>query len=72
VLSPSDQPRAVLDKIGEYLQAGVRLVWVVDPKAGRAAVYRSLTDVRELTLTDSLDGEDLLPGFRCSLAEILK
>jgi Uma2 family endonuclease len=72
VLSPSDQPRAVLGKIGEYLQAGVRLVWVLDPKAGRAAVYRSLMDVRELTLTDSLDGEEVLPGFRCNLAEILK
>jgi Uma2 family endonuclease len=72
VLSPDDRPRAVLDKVGEYLQAGVRLVWVVDPKAGRAVVYRSLTDVRELKDTDDLDGEDVLPGFHCSLAEILK
>lgn len=72
VLSPDDRQRAVLDKVGEYLQAGVRMVWVIDPKAGRAAVYRSLTDVRELKAADSLDGEDVLPGFRCSLAEILK
>ena len=72
VLSPDDRPRAILDKVGEYLQAGVRLVWVIDPKAGRAVVYRSLTDVRDLKADDSLDGEDVLPGFRCSLAEILK
>jgi len=72
VLSTDDRPRAILDKVGEYLQAGVRLVWVIDPKAGRAVVYRSLTDVRELKDTDDLDGEDVLPGFRCSLAEILK
>lgn len=72
VLSPDDRPRAVLDKVGEYMQAGVRLVWVIDPKAGRAAVYRSLTDVRELKGAEILDGEDVLPGFRCSVAEILK
>jgi hypothetical protein len=47
-------------------------VWVIDPKAGGAVVYRSLTDVRELKAGDDLDGEDVLPGFRCSLAEILK
>jgi Uma2 family endonuclease len=28
VLSPSDRPRYVLDRIGEYLEAGVRLVWM--------------------------------------------
>jgi Uma2 family endonuclease len=72
VLSPDDRPRAILDKVGEYLQAGVRLVWVIDPKAGRAVIYRSLTDVRELKGTEDLDGEDVLPGFRCSLGEILK
>jgi len=72
VLSRDDRPRAILDKVGEYLQAGVRLVWVIDPKADCAAVYRSLTDVRELKGADTLDGEGVLPGFRCSLADILK
>jgi Uma2 family endonuclease len=48
VLSPDDRPRYVLDKVGEYLGAGVRLVWVIDPAARAATVYRSLTDVRRL------------------------
>src|SRR5262249_26260657 len=56
VLSPSDRPRYILDKVGEYLQAGVRLVWVIDPKRARAVVYRSLTEVREL------DADGLLAG----------
>jgi len=72
VLSPKDRPRQVLDKIGEYLQAGVWLVWVVDPMHERAAVYRSLTDVQELALDDELDGGDVVPGFRCSLRAILE
>jgi Uma2 family endonuclease len=72
VVSPEDRARAVLDKVGEYLQGGVRLVWMIDPKKGETAIYRSLTDVRKLKPTDSLEGEDVLPGFRCALTEILK
>ena len=71
VLSPSDQPRQVLDKVGEYLGAGVRLVWVIDPAGRRATVYRSLTDVRTIGDEGVLDGEDVVPGFTCLLGSIL-
>ncbi len=71
VISPGDRPRHVLDKVGEYLEAGVRLVWVIDPKRERAVAYRSLSEVRELGPADDLDGEDVLPGFRCRLSDIL-
>jgi Uma2 family endonuclease len=70
VLSPDDRARYLMDKVGEYLQAGVRLVWVIDPVQRRAAVYRSLTDVQELGAGDFLDGDDVVPGFRCPLTEI--
>jgi Uma2 family endonuclease len=70
VLSPRDRPRYVMDKVGEYLEAGVRLVWVIDPKKERAVVYRALSDVRELGPDDSLTGEDVLPGFSCRLRDI--
>ena len=71
VLSPGDSERLVLDKVGEYLASGVRLVWVIDPRARRAAVHRSLTAVRELAESDTLDGEDVVPGFTCRLADVL-
>jgi Uma2 family endonuclease len=71
VTSPGDRPRYVLDKVGEYLEAGVRLVWVIDPRHARAVVYRSISDVRELGPDDALDGEDVVPGFRCTLREVL-
>ena len=71
VLSPRDRPRYLLDKVGEYLESGVRLVWVIDPKRARAVVYRSLTDVRELGPDDLLQGEEVLPGFGCRLRDIL-
>ena len=71
VISPGDRPRYVLDKVGEYLEAGVRLVWVIDPHKATAVVYRSLTDVREVGPDDYLEGGDVVPGFRCQLREIL-
>ena len=72
VLSPEDRPRFVLDKVGEFLEAGVRLVWVIDPEGRQATRYRSITDVRTIVAEDELDGVDVLPGFRCRLAEILE
>jgi Uma2 family endonuclease len=71
VLSPDDRPRAILDKVGEYLESGVRLVWVIDPRARTATVYRSLNDVRRLGPDNALDGFDVLPGFRCLLSDVL-
>jgi Uma2 family endonuclease len=72
VLSPDDRPRDVLDKIGEYLGAGVRLVWIIDPEKATAVVYRTVTDVRRVEPGGILDGEDVVPGFVCPLSEILR
>ncbi len=71
VVSPDDSARQLLDTVGEYLAAGARLVWVIDPERRRAAVYRSPTDVREIDSSGSLEGEDVLPGFVCPLSEVL-
>ena len=71
VLSPEDHSRTLLDKVGEYLDAGVRIVWVIDPRARKASIHRSLTTVHVLSESDPLDGEEVVPGFRCKLSEIL-
>jgi len=72
VLSPDDRTRDVLDKVGEYLQAGVRLVWVVDPRRERAVAHRSLTEVTNIGPDDLLDAGEVLPGFRVKLRETLE
>jgi Uma2 family endonuclease len=71
VLSPSDRRRQVLDKIGEYLDAGVGRVWVIDLEHRVAAVYQSLTHVRKLDEDAAIEGEEVLAGFSCPLARIL-
>ena len=70
VVSPSDRMTDVNDKVAEYRVAGVRLVWVVEPRARRATVYRPDGSAHVLGPADSLDGEDVLPGFRLPLAEL--
>jgi Uma2 family endonuclease len=71
ILSPSDRPGAVLDKIGQWLSAGVRLAWVIDPARQLARVYRADGTVSIVGRDEALDGEDVLPGFRCPLSDIL-
>lgn len=70
VVSKNDREKQVLEKVGEYLDAGVRLVWVVRPKNKTIAIYRPNGDVDLLRADDTLTGEDVLPGFSCSVFEI--
>jgi Uma2 family endonuclease len=67
----TEEDLLAMDKVGEYLEAGVRLIWVIDPRHARAVVHRSLSDVRELGPDGVFDGEDVVPGFRCALGDIL-
>ncbi|PYO91069.1 MAG: hypothetical protein DMD66_00730 [Gemmatimonadetes bacterium] len=49
----------------------VRVVWVIDPERRLARVYRADGAEQHLDETHQLLGEDVLPGFSCSLASIL-
>ena len=70
VVSPSDSVGYVEDKVQQWIEAGSRLVWVISPKLRTVTVYRSLTDVTTLTEKDTLDGNDVVPGFQMSVSEI--
>lgn len=70
IISPNDLHVKVDSKIGEYLEAGVRQVWIVSPYHRTITVHRSQTNVQIFTSEMDLACEDLLPGFRCSLNEL--
>ena len=70
VMSPSDRIGKVEEKVKAWLDAGARLVWVVSPKLRTVTVYRSLTDISVLTENDTLDGEQVVPGFRLPVARL--
>lgn len=70
VRSPSNSAKGLRAKAAEYLRAGVRMVWVIDPEDRSVTVFRK--PGRGLTVWDDevLDGEDVLPGFACPVSKL--
>src|SRR5262249_50836019 len=69
VLSPDDKAKHVTRKITDYLENGVAVVWLLDPEALSVTVWRSDRGPYTLDQDAELDGDDLLPGFRCRVAD---
>lgn len=69
ILSEGNTPVAMAEKRRLYFEAGVELVWEIDPEQRSATAYRSLTDFEQLGASDRLHGGAVLPGFALSLAE---
>jgi Uma2 family endonuclease len=72
ILSPDDRPGEVIAKVGDWLEAGVRLVWVIDPDRRVATVYRADGSVETRASDADVDGEAVLPGFSFRLAELFE
>jgi Uma2 family endonuclease len=72
VSSPYDSRRRVEEKVATWLEAGVRMVWVVNSKSRTVTVYRSITEIVVLTAKDKLDGADVVPGFEIAVVEIFR
>jgi Uma2 family endonuclease len=70
VVSPHDTYSEVRSKVHQYLEAGTQMVIVLDPPSRTADVYRSRTDIRELSENDVIDGEDVVPGWRLPVRDI--
>jgi Uma2 family endonuclease len=71
VLSPRDRPGEVLAKVGDWLEAGAQLVWVIDPRRRLARIYRQDGTEAVIPEHESLDGENVVPGFSCPVTSIL-
>jgi Uma2 family endonuclease len=72
VLSPNDRADRVIRKINDYLRNGVEIVWLVDPETRSVTIYQSNSGPREIGGTDEITAEEVLPGFRCSVAEFFR
>ncbi|MBM4035361.1 MAG: Uma2 family endonuclease [Planctomycetes bacterium] len=70
VLSPSDAPDEVDEKVRAWLDAGAAMVWVVNPLRRTVTVHRGAAADTTLTVNDELDGQDILPGFRCRVSQL--
>lgn len=68
VISPNDHALEVDRKVQEYLRAGVRLVWVINPNEQFVRVHRADRSVTVVEGDAVLSGEDVVPGFECRLS----
>jgi Uma2 family endonuclease len=70
VISPGDVANEVRAKVNEWLDHGVRAVWVAFPEDGEIHVYAAGEHPRIFTATDEIDGGTIIPGFRASVADL--
>jgi Uma2 family endonuclease len=68
--SKTDVLKTIQAKMQEYMDNGVRLGWLIDPKNQRVEIYRPGQQVEVLESPVSLSGEDVLPGFSLDLSPL--
>jgi Uma2 family endonuclease len=64
ILSPSDEQEDIDEKVELFLETGVAIVWVVNPRFRTVTVYRPGADPVMFSGTQELTAEPHLPGFR--------
>jgi Uma2 family endonuclease len=72
ILSKNDKPYKVRRKVKQYLKAGVRAVWVVDPEKRTVTEFRRDTKPRVFRNGDELTVEDIIPGFSVQVKTLLE
>lgn len=70
VLSKSNTKREIARKLNEYFRAGTKIAWVVDPKKKNVRVYHSADAFVALECDQTLEGGEVLPGFRLEIAKV--
>jgi Uma2 family endonuclease len=68
-ISPATRAR-VLAKVADWLTAGTKLVWLIDPRRSAVHVYRADGTLAVLGEGGSLEGESVLPGFTCPVMHV--
>jgi Uma2 family endonuclease len=71
-VTSSTRQAAIIDRVGLYLEAGTRLVWLVRPEHRMVTVFRPDRPERIFGIGDVLDGEDVFPGYRLSVDRLFR
>jgi Uma2 family endonuclease len=71
VVSPNETAYELDEKLGVYQKAGVPMICVINPNSRTVMIYRLDGSVSHLREDEARSGEDIIPGFRCPVREIL-
>jgi Uma2 family endonuclease len=72
VLSPDDRPGRMTRRVSQFLRKGIPLVWVIDSEDRDVTVYRPEREPYVLDEQDEITGEEVLPDFRCRVADFFR
>lgn len=72
IISPTNPADDIVDRVAEYFQAGVSMVWIVFPSQYQVYVYDSPTSVRVVARDNKVVGDPVLPGFQLPLADLFE
>ena len=72
VLSPDDNLSRFAQRLQWFLRWGVWLIWVLDPEERTVTVYRPDVAPEALMMDGELTGGDILPDFRCRVADFFR
>ncbi len=70
ILSPNDTQEQIDEKVDTYLEAGVALVWIIDPHDRTVLIYRHGARPEFVNEDQELTAEPQLPGFRVAVARL--
>jgi Uma2 family endonuclease len=70
ILSPNNTVEEIDEKLDQYLQAGVPLVWVINTRRRTVTIYRPSQEPEFVNARQELSGEPELPGFRVRVADL--
>ena len=72
VISPNDRYTEVEEKVADYLAAGTLAVVVVDPRRRTVRVHRPPSEMVELGEADTLEVDDVVPGWQMAVGEMFE
>lgn len=72
VISPSDSFQYVEEKVTNWLDAGTRLVIVVNPSKKSVTLYRSKTEITILSKQEEIHGQEIVPGWKMKISDLFK
>jgi Uma2 family endonuclease len=72
IVSPDNRDSAIRAKVAEYLAAGTRLVWVVNPQSRQVVQHRAGMAAQTAIAGDVIDGGDVIPGFQCDVRAVFQ